>query len=524
MTRPVICVVGAGTAGLEGLLAVHARFGANADLQVIAPEREFRYRPMSHGSLFRPARERGAAIVQLAAEVGARHIFDRVAAVSEADRCVETRDGDLIGFDYLLLAVGAKQERSLRQGYVWERGRDPGFLDEVLAVARSSSSPTRVAVIVPRGARWPVPAYELALVLAWASAGTAVRISLITAEARLLGALGVAATDAIAHEFEAAGVEAVTGVEVIEPAPDDDAPPIKFGGAEPANVILVAEGSASKEDALTGKPTARAQTHQTAREARTFEFVIALPTILGPSLPGLANDAAGFVEVDEGLKVRGSERLWAAGSCIAAALEHSALSALQADAAALAITHAAGLEGVEDTEAVPDPLEVTGILLTGQRDRWLAENPAGTREPSTRCLWWPPGRAVGHMLARRVAAWDPSVHELLPAHPDGVAIRVPVVLGQDTRSGRSADTVVDDAVRKARSRDLENRQLMAVERNEHEAAEELRALSSGLDALAAHQRQVVGSLRQHGYLRDRDASPPASAAARSATSSGSVLP
>ena len=41
---------------------------------------------------------------------------------------------------------------------------------------------------------------------------------------------------------------------------------------------------------------------------------------------------------------------------------------------------------------------------------------------------------------------------------------------------------------------------MAVERCEREAAEELRALSSGLDALAVHERQVVASLRQHGYL------------------------
>ena len=36
---------GAGTAGLEGLLATHAQFGSSADLRVIAPEREFRYGP-----------------------------------------------------------------------------------------------------------------------------------------------------------------------------------------------------------------------------------------------------------------------------------------------------------------------------------------------------------------------------------------------------------------------------------------------------------------------------------------------
>lgn len=516
MTRPAICVVGAGTAGLEGLLAAHAQFGSSADLRVIAPEREFRYRPISDASLFRPAQERGAAISRLAAEIGAIHIRDRVATVNQTERWIETRSGDLIDFDYLLIAPGAQQERSLRQGYVWERGRDPGFLDDVLAVLRHSRSPTRVAVIVPRGARWPVPAYELALVLAWASAGTAAEISLITAEARLLGALGEAATEAITHELEAAGVEAVTGVEVID-APRDDAPHRRLNGAERADVTLVREGTACDDDVLTGRPAAPMQMHRRVREARTFEFVIALPSRVGPSLAGVATDATGFVEVDEAFKVRGGERLWAAGSCIAAALEHSALSALQADAAAASIAHASGLKADEDADPVPNPLEVTGILLTGQRDRWLAENPVGTREPSTHCLWWPSGRAVGHMLARQIASWEPSVQMLLPDYRDGVQVRVPVVLGQDTTLPRTAGVAVDDEVRNARRRDLENRQLMAVERCEREAAEELRTLSSGLDALAVQQRQVVASLRQHGYLlSDHDARRPVPVAGQAA--------
>jgi hypothetical protein len=106
------------------------------------------------------------------------------------------------------------------------------------------------------------------------------------------------------------------------------------------------------------------------------------------------------------------------------------------------------------------------------------------------------------MLAGRIAAWDPSVQGLPTEHPDGVPICVPVTLGQDTRSIGSAD-VVDDAVRKARSHDRVNRQLMTVARDEREAEAELRVLSSGLDELAAHQRRVIVSLRQHGYLLDR---------------------
>jgi sulfide:quinone oxidoreductase len=77
-----------------------------------------------------------------------------------------TRDGDAVGFDFLLLALGARSKRTLRQGQVWARGGDPSFLDQIILDA-GAGKVRRVAVIVPRGARWPVPAYELALILAW---------------------------------------------------------------------------------------------------------------------------------------------------------------------------------------------------------------------------------------------------------------------------------------------------------------------------------------------------------------------
>jgi len=145
--------------------------------------------------------------------------------------------------------------------------------------------------------------------------------------------------------------------------------------------------------------------------------------------------------------------------------------------------------------------DLTGLLLTDQRDQWRAENPIGTHQPSTRCLWWPPGRAVGRMLAGRIQAWDPAVEDTLPASATGVAIRVPVALGTAQQSAPLAAPEVTAEIRAARLRDVENRQLMAVARREREADEELRALSTRLQALAASQQKVMRELRQHGYLR-----------------------
>ena len=208
MARPVICVVGAGTAGLEGLLAAREEFGVNAELRLIAPEREFRYRPMSPDSLFNPARERGLAIADLVAQAGVTWVADRADVVDEAERYVLTRDGDTVDFDFLVLAIGNRSKRALRQGHVWERGGDPSFLDQIL-LDLVSGEVRSVAVAVPRGTRWPIPAYELALVLAWTATGTGARVVLITAEERPLGALGREATDAVAQELAAAGVEVI---------------------------------------------------------------------------------------------------------------------------------------------------------------------------------------------------------------------------------------------------------------------------------------------------------------------------
>jgi hypothetical protein len=264
--------------------------------------------------------------------------------------------------------------------------------------------------------------------------------------------------------------------------------------------MLVPEEPVDEADALIGEPIDPARVRLGASPAAEFDRLISLPSVVGPFIAGVPTDAAGFIEVDAGLKVCGSERVWAAGGCIAAALEHSALAAQQADAAI-----AAADVGVTGSISATPPAapELTGLRLTGQRDRWLAENSAGTHEPSTRCLWWPPGRAVGRMLARRIAAWDPSVHGELPGQTGGLGIRAPVALGCSRQRSPGVGAELSAEVRRARMRDVENRQLMAIQRRERDAEAELRALSSRLETLGSQQHEVIHELRRHGYLREQ---------------------
>ena len=484
--QPVVCVVGAGTAALEGLMSARARLGPLVELRLVAPDREFRYRPMDPDSPFRPARERGLKIADVAKEVDARWIADRADIVDESERIVITREGDVVHFDYLLLAPGERSARALHQGQVWARGADPGFLDETIQ-AMASAEASSVAVVVPRGARWPLPAYELALVLAWSKVADSSSVTLLTAEERPLAAFGSQASGLVEHELAAAAVKVVVGVEVID-APNKDG-----RGSGAVGLELLAEEPG--EAALLAKPTDPAQPRVNPDTPELeFDRLISLPTVAGPQIAGVPVDPLGLVGIDETLRVWESERIWAAGGCVSAALEHSALSARQADAAVEAM--ASVITGNAERHTAPN---LTGVILQEQRDRWLAENPIGIREPSTRCLWWPPGRAVGHMLAQRIAAWDPTV-EAIPANlPEGLIVSLPVALGHQV----SAPASIDTDTRKAQLREIESRQSMAVRRKEAEAEAELRTMSSDLRALAERQEATIKELRQHGYLRDR---------------------
>jgi len=288
------------------------------------------------------------------------------------------------------------------------------------------------------------------------------------------------------------GQGTVVPVELLdEPRPEDQ--PIR-----PTDLVLLPEEPDARAGSLTGRPTDPARLRLGEGSPVHYDRLISLPTVEGPFLAGVAEDADGFIEVDDGLKVCGSDRVWAAGGCVAAALEHSALGARQADTAMAAIAAATGTGSASSS----GPVELTGMILTGQRDRWAAENPAGTHEPSTRCLWWPPGRAVGRMLAKRIAAWDPSVQDALPRHPEGLVLRVPIALGCSGAAPAGPIDEVSADVKSARLLDIEHRQLMAVRRREQAAEAELRDLSARLRFLTDRQHEAVRELQQHGYLHD----------------------
>jgi sulfide:quinone oxidoreductase len=97
---------------------------------------------------------------------------------------VITRDGDEVGYDMLVLALGAHPEREWhsRDVLTYHDGRDgPNY--RLLLHQLREGRVNKVAFVKPAGASWPLPLYDLALLTTADCAAherSGVELSLIT--------------------------------------------------------------------------------------------------------------------------------------------------------------------------------------------------------------------------------------------------------------------------------------------------------------------------------------------------------
>jgi sulfide:quinone oxidoreductase len=241
-----------------------------------------------------------------------------------------------------------------------------------------------LAIVVPPGAVWPLPAYELAIMTAGEARELGqddVRVTVVTPERTALSLFGEQAGRAVADELERAGVQLVTGA-----------------------VARKGDGG------LLLEPSG---------ERLEVQRVFAVPRLLGPAIEGLAADEEGFVLTGDDGRVQGAERTWAAGDGIDSPLKFGGLATQQARIAVAGIARLAGVENV------PDPGEpvVQGRLLVGGRTRRLRGRGDGASAP----LWWPQGKVAGEYLPRWLAehGFAPPVSAPPPDH-EGLAIRRPL--------------------------------------------------------------------------------------------------
>jgi sulfide:quinone oxidoreductase len=382
MSRPLhVLIAGGGVAALEATLALRALAEDRVDIELLAPDDDFVYRPMAVAEPFDQGDARRFPLARLVELAGARLNPGTLAGVDLDRRRVETADGRELDWDVLLLALGARTREGIPGGLTFRGPDDRAALAELVDDARAGHVRS-ITFALPTLAAWPLPLYELALMtkIRLVDRGSAdVQVDLVTPEAEPLGVFGREASASIRSLLEARGIGLRTHTT-----------PVVF-----------------REGALVVVP---------GRAIRT-ERVVSIPVPEGRRIPGVPDDGQGFVRTNHYGQVEGRDDVYAAGDITAFPLKQGGLAAQQADAAAESIAELAG------APVTPRPFRpvLRGLLLTGLSPRFMAASLLDdSSEVDSEPLWWPPAKIAGRYLAPFLAthvglsAPPPETRESLP--------------------------------------------------------------------------------------------------------------
>jgi sulfide:quinone oxidoreductase len=360
-----VLIAGGGVAALEALLALRDLAEERVAVELVAPEDEFSYRPLSVAEPYGLAEQFRASLAEITADRGARFRRGALAAVDPERRVASLSSGEELEYDSLVIACGARQREAVSGAITFMgaagRERVEAMLERLEALPAFD-----LVFAMPQDSGWPLPLYELALMTA-ARFGRrrGVSISLATPEAAPLEVFGVEASGAVDTLLRARGVGVIAGVT-----------PVDF-----------------KAGHLNLSPAGRIAADE----------VVALARLEGRRIDGIPEGPLGFVPVDESGRVNGLEDVYAAGDATAGPVKQGGLATQQADRIAELIASSAG---AEVTPRGGRPV-LRGMLLTGGEPEFLrAEIEQGTIESSVaarEALWWPPSKISGRYLAPYLA-------------------------------------------------------------------------------------------------------------------------
>ncbi len=384
-----VLIAGGGVAALEAALALRALAEDRVSVDMLAPEPHFWYRPLAVAEPFDLGEVRRFELAELAAAAGATVSLGALVGVDAGRRLAQTSTGSSIPYDVLLVACGAAPTPAVPGALTFRGPADTesmrDLLEEIVA-----GQVGRVAFVVPWGAVWSLPIYELALMTAAYLAERGldrVELALVTPEDEPLELFGRAGSEAVRELLEERGIVVQTG-----------SCPVELVDGE---LRLVPKGRIAADR------------------------VVALPRLRGPRIDGLPQTVEGFLPVDAHGQVHGLADVFAAGDITSFPVKQGGIAAQQADAAAEMIAANAG------ADLAPQPFRpvLRGLLLTGRRPRYLRHEITGgagdVSVASPEPLWWPPAKIVGRYLAPFLGAFAgvESTPEA-PAAPGAVPVEV----------------------------------------------------------------------------------------------------
>ena len=366
-----VVLAGGGVAAMETVLALRDLAGDRVSITVVAPEPQFEVKPMRVATPFSKGHVPRFDLAEALSPFDVELLRDALVAVDAPEHQVRLESGAHADYDALVLAVGAKPRAALPG--VLTFGVEP--LNPLLADLEGGYT-SSVAFVVPPGAAWPLPIYELAMMTA--------------GEVRSMGIDGVR-------------------VELVSPEP---APLAMFG----------ADATAAIEDLLEEFGIVfRGRTIVEDPRSLGVDRVVALPVLDGPQIAGVPADERGFIPIDRHGRVQGIADVYAAGDGADFPIKQGGIACQQADAIAEELASRAG------APVRPKPYEpvLRGKLLTGAGAVYLRHDPhtgLGGGRASDHVLWWPPTKISGKYLSR----WLERSEQPPPPDEPHVDVEVPV--------------------------------------------------------------------------------------------------
>ena len=175
--RKRVLIAGGGVAALEAALALQDLASDLVEIELIAPEPRFWYRPLAVAEPFGLRGVPSFDLAELADRAGALFTIGSVTHVDASSHFAGTSAGHNVPYDALLLACGALPRPAVMGASTFRGPADTPMVADVVAKIASGGI-AHVVVAVPLGAAWSLPAYELALMLA----GRGAEVALVTPE------------------------------------------------------------------------------------------------------------------------------------------------------------------------------------------------------------------------------------------------------------------------------------------------------------------------------------------------------
>jgi len=386
---PRTVILGGGFAGLEALLALSDLAGDLTELTLVSPDPDFLYLPTTVEEPFTDQPAPSLELAPIAAELGATLVAKSVARVDPGEHRVELAGGETLPYDRLVVGIGGDVRPAYRNAVNFSVGGPPLAINALIDDALADPSGA-IAFVIPPGAAWALPIYELALMTrrrADESGRGELEISLHSPEQAPLGLFGSVASDAVAELLTARRIAFF---------------PASLVREDEAGVLFVTPG---------GEPLRAGA-------------VVALPLIHGPRIAGLPCDERGFIPIDERARVSGLEDVFAAGDATSFPIKQGGLATQQADAAAEQIAASLGAE----IEPQPFHPVLRGQLITAGESLHLRhelEGGHGEGAASPDYLWWPPHKVSGRYLSAWIAGEQPRRDPEPPSVPLDVEVSLP---------------------------------------------------------------------------------------------------